>query len=236
MSGVFPASTNVSPGYGYGQTPVPTPPQPSFLAQQSTIASMFGLEATSAQAAGTEQAEEALATGAEQEETAYGTAAAVAQANARLATIGGTVEQAQQQLQLTQTLGSQRAAVAGGGFAESGSALDILRASTQQGLFEQQITGVNAALQSGGYEQQVAASQAEQTAAAASATSAQATATAAAQLSSLTKTQAANEAAAMNVNLTTGVGPGPWPTPPTPAAPSVSTSLMYAGTPGHIII
>ena len=195
MSGIYPASImpgeNGGPANGLGVTlPV----------NASSISDLFSTEMTSATDTGQSEAEATLATGDTGEATAYSNAAAIAAANARLATVGGTVEQAQQQVQLGQTLGAQRAAIAGGGFQEAGSGLNILRASTQQGRLEQQITGVNASLQAGGFEEQQAASVAEETAAQTASSEANVLSSNFASQASQSKTNAALIASAMNVS------------------------------------
>ena len=142
-----------------------------------------------------------LGTGDIAEANAYASAEGIANANARLATVGGQVAQAQEGLQITKTLGSQKAAVAASGFQESGSALSLLKSSTQQGLIQQQVIGVNAAEQAGGYLSQAAASAAEAGAATAAGNAATSLSQSEAAVGAASKTSAINEAAAMGLNI-----------------------------------
>jgi hypothetical protein len=166
-----------------------------------TISDLFGAidQAPTDFAAST--ADSALAAGDTTEGNLYGTAEGIANSNATLAQAAGQVEQAQQGLQIRQTIGSQRAAVAAGGFQEAGSAVDLLRSSTQQGLLAQQITGVNSQLQASSYLQQGTALAAQGTAAAAAGTAANDNAASLSALGTAAKTNAVNEAAALNVNI-----------------------------------
>jgi len=141
------------------------------------------------------------ATGDTAEVGAYNTAGSIAGANARLAQVSGGIQQYQEGVQVQKTLGTQKATQASNGFGASGSALDILRSSTQQGLLQQQTTGVNADLQAGGFEQQGAASAAEATAAQTAATSSTDTAATDTAIATTTKTNAANEASALGLNI-----------------------------------
>lgn len=174
---------------------------PSVPATPASVSALFGLigQASSDAAQGISQGD--IAAGDVNEANAYGNAAAIATANSRLALVGGDIEQAQEQIKLGQTIGSQKATVAANGFSSGGTALSLLRSSTRQGLLQQQITGVNADLQSGGFQEQAAASTAEgdaATAAAASATTLGANYNA---LSTATKTFAATQAAQMGLNV-----------------------------------
>jgi hypothetical protein len=185
-----------APGAGNGnpsQTPIPVTEQTTgdlFADITGGVTDFANAGASSATAAG--DLEEA---------GAYETAEAIANSNARLAGVAGTVEQAQQGIQIRQTLGTQMSQVAAGGFGESGSALSLLRSSTQQGLLAQQITGVNAELQAAGYEQQGAASEAEAGAASGAATAASGLAASYAALGAASKTAAITTAAGMGVNI-----------------------------------
>jgi hypothetical protein len=175
------------------------PPAASLTPQ--TASDLIASITNATQEFGQANAENAMATGDTGEETAYNTAGAIANANARLALVGGQVQQYQQGLQVQQTLGAQRAAVSAGGFAESGSSLALLRSSTQQGLLQQQITGVNSELQAGGYTEQGAAAGAEAAAAGAAAASSSALAANAQTIATTSKTNAINEAAALGLNI-----------------------------------
>jgi hypothetical protein len=103
---------------------------------------------------------------------AYTAAGKVAQQNAVLALAGTQVEQYQAGLEAQQTIGSQRAAVAGAGFADSGTALDLLSMSTRQASIQQQLIGTQGNLTAGGFLEEQAASGAEVDAALTAATAA----------------------------------------------------------------
>jgi hypothetical protein len=195
--------------------PITTPGIPTTPA---TVSNLFSLIGEASQFAATGVSEGDIAAGDAAEAGAYTDAGNIARANARLALVGGDIEQAQEQIKLGTTLGSQRAAVAGGGFAESGTALNLLRSSTQQGHLEQQITGVNATLQSGGFEEQGAASDAEAAAATAAGASATALGTSAAALGASATTYATTTATSMGMTIP-GIGlPNSVPSVPTTGA------------------
>jgi hypothetical protein len=163
---------------------------PSGPTSPQTIDDLFQAEEVGTNAQGQSLAETYEAQGDTAEAGAYTNAASIANANARLATIGGTVEQQQQALQLRQTIGTQQATQAGNGFGAGGSGLAIMRSSNRQGLLEQQLTGVNSELQSAGYAAQGEASTAEASAATAAATAATALSQSEASLSQQAKTTA----------------------------------------------
>lgn len=173
--------------------PIPTTP--------ASVSSLFNLISTAAEFDANAKSQTDISQGNADEASAYTSAGNIARANARLALVGGDIEQAQRQVKLGATLGSQRAAVAAGGFANSGTALSLLRSSTQQGLLDQQVIGMNASLKSGGYEAQSYASDAEAAAARSAATSATDMAAHAKAMSAATKTYATNTAADMNVTI-----------------------------------
>jgi hypothetical protein len=217
----YPAPGTVTPPSPY--TPA-TNPLGSLPENPQSVSDLFTLIGQGINYGAQATAASDLATGDLGEAATYGSAEDIAAANARLATISGQVEQEQEQVQLGQTIGAQKAAVAGGGFAESGSALDLLRSSTQQGLLQQQITGTQAALQSGGYAEQAQAYAGEASAATAAGNSQSALAAGYTQLSSATKTFAGETAAAMGMKID--------PTTNTPALGPPTT----ASTPGVKII
>lgn len=176
-------------------------PPPAVTSTPGNVASLFGLINTAVTSDASATAAGITAAGDLNEANAYGNAQAIAAGNARVALIGGQVEQSMQQVKLGQTLGEQRAQVSGGGFAESGTALNLLKSSTQQGALEQQITGVNSELQAGGFEEQGAAAAAEATAATAASSAAAANAASLSAIGAAAKTSATNAAAAMGLNI-----------------------------------
>jgi hypothetical protein len=64
------------------------------------------------------------------------------------------VQETQEKRALTMTIGGEQAGYAASGLAESGSALDVMRASTQQGVLQQQVTAYQGAQQEYGYQEQ----------------------------------------------------------------------------------
>lgn len=204
-----------------------------------SVNALFGVISNAASDAGQATAQGDIAAGDQAEAGAYGNAQAIADANSRLALVGGTIEQSMEQVKLGQTLGSQRAAVSAGGFANSGSALSLMQSSTRQGLLEQQITGVNAELQSGGFEEQGAASAAESAAASAAGNAATAMSANFTALSNASKTFATNTAAQMGLNV-----PGianisgtsiPGVNDLTPGQQGPNNGLPYVGINGQLI-
>jgi hypothetical protein len=145
----------------------------TILAESGLVSALYGAKAAAAQATGNAQAEETEATGDILEGGAYTTAAGIAKGAAQIATVSGQIQQAQNTRAYLQTIGAQKAAISGAGFAQSGSALSLARSSLQQGLLQNQVLGVNAQLQSQGYLQQAQASTAEATAATTASSAAQ---------------------------------------------------------------
>lgn len=178
--------------------PTIPPGNPEYL---GLVSDLFSAINTSAASFGQAAGQSALAAGDTQEAGAYGNAQAIANANASLALSAGQVEQAQTGLQVRKAIGAQQAGVAANGFGASGSALALLRSSTRQGLLQQQIIGMNAALESGGYQEQGAAASAEAAAATAAASSASALAASENAIGAASKTNAINEAAALGANI-----------------------------------
>lgn len=180
-----------------------TPANPALLRQNagaindivSNVANQAGL---AAQDEANSQAQTISSQGSQAEASAYGTAQTIAQQNAQLAGFSGQIQKVQALRSAFQTIGAQKAAVAASGFGNSGSALDLLRSSTQQAYLNNQVIGTNSALQQGGFLQQAAAATAEQTAAK---TASQAALTLAASEKSageLAQANAANEASALS--------------------------------------
>lgn len=146
-------------------------------------------------------ASELSAAGNTAEADIYGQASSIAGQNALLALDAGQIKEAQTQLAVNRAIGSQRAAVASNGFAEAGSAVDVMRASLQQGSLDEQLDVENASLQAGAFEEQKQASAAEQTAASTAASMAKTTADMAKTLSTTNATIANNMATAINQSV-----------------------------------
>lgn len=101
-------------------------------------------------------ADEASAEGYKQESQAYTQAAGYAQSNVDLAEEAKTIKMYQTQRQIDSTIGAQRVAVGASGFAESGSALDILRSSMSEGALAEGLVGVQGEINAEGYRAQKA--------------------------------------------------------------------------------
>ena len=84
----------------------------------------------------------------------YEEAAAIASKNAGIAEQSNVIKQTQLQRQIYQTIGGQRAAVAGSGMAESGSALDLLRSSASQGALTKAIATEQGQITVNAYKEQ----------------------------------------------------------------------------------
>jgi hypothetical protein len=84
----------------------------------------------------------------------YDLAGSLARQNEEYTKTSTGIQQAQQQRESTMQIGGQQAAVAGAGFAESGSALDILADSARQGALAQATLGQQGLITEAGYEEQ----------------------------------------------------------------------------------
>jgi len=191
---------------------------------RNTVADILGLRGKAEADAANAQASEVQAAGYQQEVGAYTTAGDIAGNNAVVAEVAGNIKGLQERRQLTQTVGSQRAAVASAGFRNSGSAIDIMRSSVQQGALARQLNRAQTDLTKGGYLEESAASMAE--AAGANRTSAAALALAQQQRASgeLATATAANETSALMDYMKT--------TTPTPESALVTSTLgLPAGSP-----
>lgn len=92
---------------------------------------------------------------------AYTKASQIALQNAQLSTESTAIQQTQAARKVYQSIGGQEADVAGAGFAASGSALDLLRSSAEQGALQKQLIGVQGIINTNSYEQQATAYQAQ---------------------------------------------------------------------------
>jgi hypothetical protein len=91
---------------------------------------------------------------AEQQE--YELAGKYAGQNAQITAMSTAIQQAQLERQTTQALGKTQAGVAGAGFAESGSAIDLLRSGAQQGSIMRSVANEQGLVTEAGYEEQQA--------------------------------------------------------------------------------
>jgi hypothetical protein len=90
------------------------------------------------------------------EQQGYLQAAAFADKEATYTEWSTRIKQAQTDREIFKSLGETRADVAGAGFAQSGSALDILRESASQGALTKAVLGEQGLIQEEGYREQAA--------------------------------------------------------------------------------
>lgn len=88
-------------------------------------------------------------------------AAQYATENAGIAEASGRVKQLQAERQIYQVIGGQQADVAGAGFAKSGSALDLMRSSVEQGALTKALLENQTQIEVRGYRQEAEAKLAE---------------------------------------------------------------------------
>lgn len=100
------------------------------------------------------QGDQAKAQGDILEGQNYTLAATLAGQNEQFAETSTEIKQAQADRQLYLQIGGQKADVAGAGFAESGSAIDLLRSSAQQGALNRAVLGQQGLIQEAGYKEQ----------------------------------------------------------------------------------
>jgi hypothetical protein len=100
------------------------------------------------------EGDQAKAQGDFAEATEYNAAAGLALQNEQFTKQSTAIKEAQQQRELTMNLGQQQASAAGGGFAASGSSLDILRDSASQGALTHAVLGQQGLITEAGYQEQ----------------------------------------------------------------------------------
>lgn len=96
--------------------------------------------------------QQAAATG--EEAATYGEAATLAQQNEQFTKESTAITEAQQNRQITQAAGRTTAQVAGAGFANSGSGLDLMRSNAQQGSLAQAVMSQQGLMTEAGYAEQ----------------------------------------------------------------------------------
>ena len=94
------------------------------------------------------------ARGAQASAGSYGQAAQIATTNSQIAQNSEQTNQLQIQRQISQVGGSQEAALGMGNMAESGSGLDVMRESMQQGAIAKSEAAQQGTIQVQGYQQQ----------------------------------------------------------------------------------
>ncbi len=92
--------------------------------------------------------------GAAASATSYEEAQSIAQQNAQIAQNVTNTQELQLKRNLYQSIGTQKAQVGGAGFGESGSALDLLRQSKEQGAITQATAAEQGAITSNSYNEQ----------------------------------------------------------------------------------
>lgn len=98
--------------------------------------------------------DQAKAAGDFAEATNYTLASQLATQNEQFTVQSTAIKQAQIDRQNTQMIGGQQADVAGAGFAESGSSLDLLRDSASQGALTKAVAGEQGLITEAGYQEQ----------------------------------------------------------------------------------
>jgi hypothetical protein len=103
--------------------------------------------------------------GSETAGKSYTTAAQIAQNNEQLTMRSGEIQQQQENQSIIQSIGDENASVSGAGFAQSGSATDLLRMSTQKGALDKQLLANQTEITAQGFQQQANAYEGQATAA-----------------------------------------------------------------------
>lgn len=94
------------------------------------------------------------AEGMEAEAASYEMAAQLALLNKQYTVTETAVKETQNDREVYQTISQQEAGEAGGGLAESGSAIDLLRSSASQGALSHEIIGQQGLITEAGYQEQ----------------------------------------------------------------------------------
>lgn len=184
--------------YGVGGPGSPTPLTPAddhLLA--GTVTDVMSLKEKAALDEANAKASAASAAGYGKEIDAYGNVKALTANEALIAQVSGDITGLQQHQELMQNLGTQRATTATAGFKNSGSSLDALRSSMQQGYLRQQLQETQTSLNVTGYLSQGLAADAEIAAASAARDSALALGEGYTKAGSIATANAANETAAL---------------------------------------
>ncbi len=193
---------------------------------RGTVADILGLQSKASIDTANAAASDIQATGYQAEAGAYGTVEGIAGNNATIAGIAGDIKLLQESRALRTTLGSQKADIATAGFGNSGSSLDLMRSSLQQGALTRQLTNIQTAQTVGGYQAEGAAAGAEVAGANMASTAAQALAVQQRASGQLATANAANETKALSDYIAT--------TNPTgaPLSPEATLALSTLGAPG----
>jgi hypothetical protein len=114
------------------------------------VSDLFAASADQSKAAGLRL----KAQGDELEGQNYGLASTLAEQNEQFTVQSTAIKEAQLQRQVGLTIGGQAADVAGGGFAASGSSLDLMRDSASQGAITKAVAGQQGLITEAGYQEQ----------------------------------------------------------------------------------
>lgn len=193
---------------------------------RGTVADILGLQSKASIDNANAGASDIQATGYQAESGAYQNVADIAANNATVAGVAGGIKLLQENRALRTTMGSQRADVAAAGFGNSGSSLDLMRSSIQQGALTRQFTNIQTAQTQGGYLEEGAAAGAEVAGANMASSAASALAKQQRASGELATANAANETAALGQYMQT--------TNPTgaPLTPESTLAVSTLGIPG----
>lgn len=194
------SAVNASKYSGPSAAPAASSPQETSLLTSITgdIGTLKGLAATNAANA---TGATTQAAGYSREAEAYDTVGGIADENAKIEGISGNIKQLQLNRGIQRTLGAQRASVAAAGFASSGSSLDIMKSSIQEGYLADQLIRTQSSVTQGGYLEQGAAARAEGAGARVASTAATALAQSYAAAGATATANAANETSALSTYL-----------------------------------
>lgn len=188
-------------GSGSTATTLSPTPAPDTALLQSITSDVGSLNAEATRDAADAEASTTQSEGYGKEIDAYNAVGAIAGQNATIEGVAGNIRQLQANRLVNTTVGAQRAAVASAGFAQSGSSLDLMKSSIQQGYMTDQIIRTQTAVQQGGYLEQGAAAQAEASGARVASDAALSLAKSQAAAGQLAAANAANETAALNAYI-----------------------------------
>ncbi len=145
----------------------------SALGDFGSAATLFGGAAGSASAA---DASRLSAQGFTGEAQAYDVAAGISLKNVNLSQAATAIQRSQAQRDIFKVIGGAKADIAGAGLEAHGSALDVIRASGQQGALALQLNDTQGQITASGFAQQAASYTGQSRAATAAAAAAEATA------------------------------------------------------------
>lgn len=169
----------------------------------SSVGNILGFQADTATQTAAAEAQDLTAKGYTEEASSYQTAADLATRNSQLEQLSGDIQAIQSQRDLYQTVGAQKAAIAGAGFKQSGSAVYQVRDSLQQGYLQAQLDATQTGINVSGYLEEAAADLGLGKAATAAASSATATAAAYRKASDLSTNYSTDETKALKDYLKT---------------------------------